>query len=468
MTSLMGVSLPAYAEGQYPRVGWLFLDLNSYFASVEQQDRPELRGRPVGVVAVNTDSTCCLAASYEAKAYGVKTGVGVKDAKVLCPHINIVEARPKLYVEYQQKIIKAIEEHLPVHKAWSVDEMACQLMGREQFLPNATTLAYRIKQSLRNLGVALRCSIGLAPNSYLAKTAADLCKPDGLTILLKEDLPYALHCMKLRDVVGISHAMEGRLNKHGITTVEQLCKLSSQQMREIWGSVQGETMWHSLRGEDLEDPKDKLKALPKSIGKQHVLAPKYRTRDQAYLVGLKLLSHALAKLRRKDMWARGIGITVLFTHWGREIKNSTEPTGWNVHRAIHACRDTITLQEHFRQLWKGCPKNTPVHVGVWLFDLIPDHLRTPGFFDDPKREAVSKAMDDINKAYGLHMVYTGGLHDLGDAAPIRIPFFSVPELVDFDPRLFEDNAESKGKNLSSEKLRIQQRDELNARDEFAD
>lgn len=424
----MGSSLPAYAEGQYPRVGWLFLDLNSYFASVEQQDCQELRGRPVGVVAVKTDSTCCLAASYEAKAYGVKTGTSVKDAKALCPHITFVVARPKQYVEYQEKIIRAIEEHLPVYKAFSVDEMACQLMGREQFLPNATTLGYRIKQSLRNLGVALRCSIGLAPNSYLAKTAADLCKPDGLTILLKEDLPYALHCMKLRDVVGISHAMEHRLHQHGITTVEQLCKLSSQQMRDIWGSVQGETIWYWLRGEDW---KEKPKSLPKSIGKQHVLAPKYRTKEQAYLVGLKLLSNAAAKLRRKSLWARGIGVTVAFTHWGREIKNGPEPSGWNAHRNIHACHDTITLQEHFRELWKSCPSNTPVHVGVWLFDLIHDTQHSLDFFDDPKREAITKAMDKINKEYGQHMVYMGGLHGLGDAAPTRIPFFSVPELADF-------------------------------------
>lgn len=424
----MGVSLPVYAEGQYPRVGWLFLDLNSYFASVEQQDRPELRGRPVGVVAVDTDSTCCLAASYEAKAYGVKTGTGVKDAKVLCPHINIVAARPKLYVEYHEKVKAAINEHLPIHKSHSVDEVACQLMGREQFLPNATTLGYRIKQSLRNLGPALRCSIGLAPNSYLAKTAADLCKPDGLTILLKEDLPNALYCMKLQDVVGISDAMERRLHKHGITTVEQLCKLSSQQMRDIWHSVLGETMWHYLRGDDWTEKPDPLR---KSIGKQHVLAPKYRTRDQAYLVGLKLLSNAAIKLRRLNLWARGIGITVLFTHWGREIKNSNEPSGWNNHRAIYACRDTITLQEHFRELWKACPEHTPVHVGVWLFDLIHDTQHSLGFFDDPKRDSISKAMDDINKAYGQHMVYMGGLHGLGDAAPTRIPFFSVPELKDF-------------------------------------
>src|SRR5690349_3397795 len=107
----MPASLPAFSEGKYPTVSWLFLDLNSYFASVEQQDRSELRRRPVGVVAVETDSTCCLAASYEAKAYGVKTGTSVKDAKILCPHINLVVARPKLYVEYQQKIIQAMEEN---------------------------------------------------------------------------------------------------------------------------------------------------------------------------------------------------------------------------------------------------------------------------------------------------------------------------------------------------------------------
>jgi DNA polymerase-4 len=428
----MGAPLPAYAEGEFPRVGWLFLDLNSYFASVEQQDRPELRGRPVGVVAVNTDSTCCLAASYEAKTYGVKTGTSVKDAKLQCPHINLVEARPKLYVEYQQKIIQAVGEHLPVQKVWSVDEMAYQLMGREQFLPNATTLAYRMKQSLRNLGVALRCSIGLAPNSYLAKTAADLCKPDGMTILLKEDLPNALYCMKLQDIVGISDAMEHRLHKHGITTVEQLCNLSSAQMRTIWGGVQGETMWHSLRGDDWENPKDKLKPVPKSVGKQHVLAPKYRTREQSYLVGLKLLSNAAAKMRREQLWARGIGITVAFTHWGREIKNSNEPSGWNARRNIHACHDTITLQEHFRELWKSCPSNTPVHVAVWLFDLIHDTQRSLDFFDDPKREAITQAMDTINKHFDeQHLVYMGSLHGLGDAAPTRIPFFSVPKLTDF-------------------------------------
>jgi hypothetical protein len=162
-----------------------------------------------------------------------------------------------------------------------------------------------------------------------------------------------------------------------------------------------------------------------------VLAPKYRTKEQAYNVALKLLSNAAIKLRRLNLWARGIGVTIAFSHRFREVKNEAEPSGWNAHRNIHACRDTMTLQDHFRELWKDCPSNTPVHVGVWLFDLIPDEFHTLGFFDDEKRETVSNIMDQINKRYGQHTVYLGGLHGLGDAAPTRIPFFSVPELADF-------------------------------------
>jgi hypothetical protein len=117
----------------------------------------------------------------------------------------------------------------------------------------------------------------------------------------------------------------------------------------------------------------------------------------------------------------------------QEIKDEGEPSGWNAHRNISACRDTMTLQHHFRELWKGCPSDTPLQIGVWLYDLIPDQYHTLGFFDDPKRETVSKTVDEINKRFRQqHLVYFGGLHRLGDAAPTRIPFFSVPELEDFD------------------------------------
>jgi DNA polymerase-4 len=252
--------------------------------------------------------------------------------------------------------------------------------------PNATTLGYRIKQSLRNLGVALRCSIGLAPNCYLAKTAADLCKPDGLTILLKEDLPHALHCMKLQDVVGISDAMERRLHKHNITTVEQLCKLSSEQMREIWHSVLGETMWYWLRGEDWKEKADSPR---RSIGKQHVLAPKYRTRDQAYLVGLKLLSNAAAKLRRLNLWARGIGVTIAFTHWGREQRTARTQglERSQTHSCLprhHDCKIISCVMEGLPGEYSRACWGMVVRSGFRIICILL------GFFDDPKREAVSK------------------------------------------------------------------------------
>jgi DNA polymerase-4 len=126
-------------------VNWLFLDLNSYFASVEQEVRPELRGQPVGVVPVVTDSTVCIAASYEAKAYGVKTGTGVKDAKQMCPAIQLVEARHELYVQYHHRIVEVVESCVPVTIVASIDEMACQLMGRERPAFNAMQLAAKIK-----------------------------------------------------------------------------------------------------------------------------------------------------------------------------------------------------------------------------------------------------------------------------------------------------------------------------------
>src|SRR5580658_4989428 len=146
-----------------PQVNWLFLDLNSYFASVEQEVRPELRNRPVAVVPSLVNTTCCIAASYEAKARGVKTGTMVKEAKELCPEIIFVEGRHELYTEYHDKIVEAVRTCIPVTAVRSIDEMVCQLIGRERSLLTAMDLGRRIKEAIRRqVGSTLRCSIGLA------------------------------------------------------------------------------------------------------------------------------------------------------------------------------------------------------------------------------------------------------------------------------------------------------------------
>ena len=136
-------------------INWLFVDLNSYFASIEQELCPELRGQPIAIVPIRVEAQtgCCIAVSYQAKAYGVKTGFSVADAKLLCPHIIPVEARPRLYVEYHHRIAAAIERCIPIQQVMSCDEFACQLLGRERTLLRATAIAYEIKRELRTVGI---------------------------------------------------------------------------------------------------------------------------------------------------------------------------------------------------------------------------------------------------------------------------------------------------------------------------
>ena len=144
----------------------LYVDLNSFFASVEQQMRPELRGRAVGVLPVMADTTCCIAASIDAKRHGIRTGTRVWQARKLCRDIVFVQARPALYVEVHHRIVAAVESCTPVGEVLSIDEMACTLMGRERQEAQAIALGKHIKQAIyTQVGEVLHCSIGIASNS---------------------------------------------------------------------------------------------------------------------------------------------------------------------------------------------------------------------------------------------------------------------------------------------------------------
>jgi impB/mucB/samB family len=152
-------------------VQWLFLDLNAFFASCEQQENPALRGKPVIVVQTLTDSACAIAASYAAKGFGIKTGTLVRDARRLCPAVVPVQANHRLYTDYHDRILKAVDTCLPIEKVMSIDEVACRLMGTERQVPVARELALKIKRALREqVGECLTCSIGIAPNVFSAKS----------------------------------------------------------------------------------------------------------------------------------------------------------------------------------------------------------------------------------------------------------------------------------------------------------
>ncbi len=162
----------------------LFLDMDSYFASIEQHLNPRLRGIPVGVAPMLAESTCCIAASYEAKAFGVKTGTRVSDARVMCPGIVIVPSRPPIYVNFHHRIVEIVESCTHVDHVLSIDEMVCWLPTNLRTDSAVETISRAIKAKLTSeFSPAVRCSIGVAPNGWLAKTASKMRKPDGFFII---------------------------------------------------------------------------------------------------------------------------------------------------------------------------------------------------------------------------------------------------------------------------------------------
>ncbi len=421
-----------------PRIRWLFLDLNSYFASVEQEENPSLRNRPVAVVPVMADTTCCIAASYEAKAFGVKTGTQVGEAKRMCPGLVLVEARHELYIAYHHRVVEAVESCVPISSVRSIDEMACQLTGREQPLLAAMDLGRRIKATIRvQVGSTLRCSIGLAQNRYLAKIASDMEKPDGLMALTLDLLPHALLGLKLRDLVGIGSRMERRLNARGISTMADLLALSPEQLRHAWGSVQGERLWHWLRGEDFHEGEMEH---PKSVGHQHVLPPEFRTPEGAYAIAHKLLHKAAMRLRTGKLWATGLALSMRFAvpkNSARGEHYSGIPQqSWSEQLRLVECKDSQTLIEALQKLWAmrpvGAMYEKPFLVSVTLLDLVPDALHTLSLFSNLDREAsrgqLASTMDHLNHKYGMDTLYFASMHLARAAAPTRIAFQSVPDL----------------------------------------
>ena len=421
-----------------PRVRWLFLDLNSYFASVEQELQPLLRGRPVAVVPVMADTTFCIAASYEAKAFGVRTGTQVGEAKKMCPELVLVEARHELYVEYHHRIVQAVERFVPVASVMSIDEMACRLIGSEQPLLSALKLAERIKAGIRqHAGETLRCSIGLAPNRYLSKIASDMEKPDGLVALTPDILETALMQLKLRDLPGIGARMETRLQESGIRTMAQLYALDREAMNRAWGGIGGEKLWHWLRGEDFEDAELEHQ---KSIGNSHVLPPDLRTLDGSYAVVSKLLHKTAMRLRTARLWATNLRLTIKFVVPAKSTTkkhlSGIPQSAWSQSTSLIECQDNQTLVEGLKKLWaerpQGAAYQKPFFVGVTLSNLVPDHLHTLSLFSgletEARRTRLSSTMDKINAKHGTSMLFFASMLPAGSAAATRIAFTSIPDL----------------------------------------
>lgn len=425
------------ADASYLPLRYLFIDFNSYFASVEQQENPLLRGRPVAVAPVMSDTTCAIAASYEAKRYGIRTGTQISDARKLCPDLLVVPARHELYADYHHRLIEEIDRHIPIHKVWSIDEMACKLDRSETSPEAATDLAGRIKRGIaERVGAYIKSSIGVAPSSLLAKIATDMEKPDGLVILRGEDLPGRLLELELIELPGIGSRMRERLAKAGITTVSRLWDLSPKQARAIWGSVSGERFWYALHGFDVPD----LQTQRSVIGHSRVLDPDSRAAHTARFVARTLTLKAAFRLRHYGLAAGGFMLAG--DKWEK---------GWASHVRFPPTQDSFVFLRWLDAMWPGLVAKAGQrasfrHVQVGLFDFVPVAERQHDLFlrADCESSAARRSedlwemIDKVNSQYGRDtLALASQLGQDLQYAGTKIAFSRVPDRFEFQQSQLE-------------------------------
>jgi DNA polymerase-4 len=395
----------------------LLVDFNSYFASVEQQVEPRLRGRPVGVVPMLADTTVCIATSVEAKPFGVKTGTKVAEARRLCPEIEFVVARHEIYIEHHHRAVAAVDSVVPVRAVLSIDEMDCELTGRWREADRARGIALKVKAVIREqVGEYLRTSVGIGPNTFIAKTASDMMKPDGLVLIEQSELPGRLFGLELRDLSGIGKQMEKRLHRHGIRTVEALCALSREEMRSVWGGVGGEIMHARLRGEEAVNRETDTS----SISHSSVLAPELRNADDAFAVLNRLVQKAAMRLRKAGYYASRITVSVKYldgTHWDADMR-------------LVDTQDTVTFLHILQKLWGGRPKDrrTILQVGMAFSDLVSEAGHTGSLFaQESKSKSLYATLDKLNSRFGKQAVYFASAHKARDRSGLHIAFNHIPD-----------------------------------------
>lgn len=400
-------------------LNWLYIDINSYFATIEQQLNPDLRNKPVAIVPMPTDSTCAIAASYEAKHYGINTGTKIYKAKQLCPDLICIQARHKVYIEYHYKIFQEIDKYLLVDHIFSIDEGACRLTGMYCSPENAELIATQIKEGIKkNVGEYITCSIGIAPNRYLAKIASNIQKPDGLTIINPSDLPNILYDLILSDFPGIGKKTNMRLQKNNINTVHHLLSLNQGRIKALWGNIWGEKVWYLLRGKDLplEEVKNHV------MSHSQVLGPDKMEPAKAKVIFTNLVLKLAARLRSKSLYTSSIYV---------EIQTKSGECFYRRNK-IHTACDNQTLLQVAHGSWESLIKSNSIKeckklsISFYKLQQEPMQLQLLDINNQKQKTLLSRAIDSLNQKYKKDLVRVGVLPDALTNKPI-IAFSHVPQ-----------------------------------------
>lgn len=394
----------------------MHIDLNSCFASIEQQSRPRLRGCPVVIVNRATEHTAIVTASYEAKALGVAMPMKLRDVKKIVPDVVVIESDPAKYRFVYRKLLAIMQNYSADVTMKSIDEGIIDfhqspLSVRRRGL---VEIGYEIKQRLRDeVGVAMRCNVGISTNRFLAKTAAGLHKPDGLDVITPDNLREVLDGLKLTSLTGIAERNATRLNAVGIYTPLEFLDASEETLRRIvFKSIDG-TKWHKrLHGWEVDDAPTKLGR----VGRQYVLERFDLTYDEI-LQRLHHLCESVGwRLRKQKMAARGVYVYA-----------KADSGYW------HSCRvaslpfySNQTIYEIARQLFTGASDGIK-EIGIHCYELVgADSSQLSLFADELAREhAVVAAADEINARYGERTIVSANTINTGIYISQKIPFGST-------------------------------------------
>jgi len=397
----------------------MHIDLNSCFATVEQQANPHLRGKPIAVAAYTSPGGCILAASVEAKEFGVATGVRVKDGKALCPDLIVMPADPNKYRSVHMRLRTLLSDYTDDFYPKSIDEFVLNLDGYPAIKTKTVCkVAMEIKRRIKSeVGDWLRVSIGIGPSRFIAKTASNLRKPDGLEEINSDNYESVYANLKLCDLHGINRRNEIRLNGVGIFSVLGFYDSELWRLRAAFKSILS-YYWHTrLRGWEI----DNVEFGRKTFGNSYALPYSEGTREELLPILQKLTEKTGSRLRAAGYRARGIHLSMSFRD------RSAWHKGQKLSRAIFDSRDIF--KEAARVLGY-CPKIKPVHtLSVSCFGLMRSESTQMDLFEDiEKKERLTKAQDTINDVWGMFTITPTRMLAAVDKAPDRISFGNVRRL----------------------------------------
>lgn len=379
--------MPDRTFKEWPRA-IILVDMNAFFASIEQLDHIEWRGRAVAITNGIT-GTCIITCSYEARAYGVKTGMRLKDAQRICPGLIQCPANPVRYAEISTRIMKSLEDITPEIEIFSVDEAFLDVTKSQKLLGAPERIAQLTKEKVFEAS-GLLCSVGISGDKTTAKYAAKLNKPDGLTVIPPWESKQRLEPVKVTDLCGIGQGIGVFLADRGVHVCGDMKHLPIGELSKRFGNL-GRRIWYMCQGEDPDELQQEI-AAPKTVGHGKVMPPNTKDRNVLLTYLLHMSEKVAARLRRHEMVAQifYIGLRSNEGWLGRKMK--TELATNDGRLLMNLCRAVLDVY------WQG----QGIHqVQVTATDPRPLQNQQDMFaVDTSKKDASNNAMDNVNNRYG--------------------------------------------------------------------